>query len=110
MPIVILYSIAAGVIGLLPFSIFLLIPLELVMIYHLSVANKRPFSLSEFFLMGGLLVTVGGILQFVVGTIFVVAGGPMGWIAKAGFAAVFVFCFGWLVNRYYQLENAKAAR
>lgn len=105
---VVKYAIAAGVIGLIPLSILLLLVLEVIMVYHLSVINRRPFSLLELSVIWAILVAAGGILQGVVGTIFDLAG-PIGWVAKAVIAFVFVLCFGGLVNRYYEMENKKQA-
>ena len=103
---VIVYAIVAGLLGVIPGSIILLIPLEIGMVYHLSITNRRPFSLGELSLIWGALVVVGGVLQLVVGLIFVLTG-PIGWLAKAVFAFVFVMVFGGLVNWYYETENKK---
>lgn len=109
MPMVFAYAIAAGVIGFIPLSVFILIPLEIAMVYHLSVRNRRPFSLGELGLIWTLLITVGGVLQAVVGSIFVWAG-PVGWLAKSFFAFGFVLVFGGAVNWYYETENKSTPR
>lgn len=108
MGVVITYAIAAGIFGFIPGSIFILIPLELIMVYHLSVTNKRPFSLGEMSLLWGALLTVGTFLQVAVGSVFVWFG-PAGWLAKGAFAFLFVLGFGWLINAYYEGENRKQA-
>jgi hypothetical protein len=109
MSVVWMYAIAAGIIGLLPASSFVLIPLEAVMVYHLSTINKRPFSLGELAVIWAIVCGVSTALGGFIGTIFVVMGGPIGWIAKAGVAFAFVLGFGVLVNWYFQTENKKQA-
>jgi len=106
MGVVFVYAVVAGVVGLIPFSIIILIPLEIAMVYHLSVTNRRPFNLVELGVIWAILLTAGGFLQAVVGSIFVWAG-PVGWIAKAIFAFIFVLSFGGIVNWYYEMENRK---
>jgi hypothetical protein len=108
MGIVAAYAVVAGFLGFIPGSIIILIPLELIMVYHLSVANRRPFALGEFSMLSGALLTVGTILQLAVGSIFVWFG-PLGWLAKGAFAFIFVLGFGCLINAYYQTENRKQA-
>ena len=100
------YAILAGLIGFIPLSLILLIFLEAGMVYHLSVFNRRPFHLGELITILGLLLTLGALLQAFVGMIFV-WGGPLGWLAKGGFAFAFVLCFGGLVNKYYEAEGRK---
>jgi hypothetical protein len=106
MATVVMYAIAAGFIGLIPFSYFILMPLEVVMVYHLSVINKRPFNLAELSVIWIILFAISTFLHGIVGTIFDLLG-PIGWILKAGIAFVFVLGFGGLVNWYYQMENKK---
>ena|ERR1700689_1216247 len=101
------YAIAAGFIGLLPLSFLILMPLEVVMVFHLSTINKRPFSPGELSVILGILLIASSFFKFVVATIFVVLGGPIAWIAKAVLAFAFVLAFGGLVNRYYEMENCK---
>lgn len=100
------YALGGAVIGLIPFSSLFLILLEVVMVYHLSVIHKRPFSLGELGVIWGILLVFSGILHVVVGTIFDFMG-PFGWFAKAILALVFILCFGGLVNWYYDMENKK---
>ena len=57
---VIKYAVAAAIIGFFPGSIIILIPLEIAMVYHLSIIHKRPFNLGELGLICTALVTVGG--------------------------------------------------
>jgi hypothetical protein len=103
---VIKYAVAAATIGFFPGSIIILIPLEIAMVYHLSIIHKRPFNLGELGLICTALVTVGGGLQVVIGLIFNLVG-PLGWVAKGPMAAAFVLCFGGLVNWYYATEAQK---
>ena len=100
------YALAGAVIGLIPFSFVFLILLEVGMVYHLSIINKRPFSIGELGVIWGILLVASGTLQGVIGTIFDF-GGPVGWVAKAILALVFILCFGGLVNWYYEMENKK---
>lgn len=100
------YAVVAGIVGFIPGSILILIPLEIGMVYHLSIINKRPFSIGELSIIWTILLTAGGLLQLAVGTIFTWLG-PLGWLAKGGFAFVFVLSFGGLVNWYYETENRK---
>jgi hypothetical protein len=103
---VIKYAIAAAFIGFIPGSIVILIPLEIAMVYHLSIVHRRPFNLGELGLICTALATVGGGMQAMVGLIFNLAG-PLGWVAKGPMAAAFVLCFGWLINWYYATEVQK---
>ena len=106
MTIVLGYAIAAGMIGLIPLSFIPLILMEIVMVYHLSVVNRRPFSLGELGVIWTILLFTSGFLSGVVGTVFDLLG-PVGWIAKGGIAFAFVLAFGSLVNWYYRSENRK---
>lgn len=106
MSTVIKYAIAATIIGLIPFSAIFLMVLEVAMVYHLSVVNKRPFSLGELGIIWSILLVLSGVVHGIVGTIFDVFG-PLGWVAKAVIAFVFVMIFGGLVNWYYEAENRK---
>ena len=105
MPTVRKFALAAAFIGLLPFSSFFLVPLELVMIYRLSVLNRRPFSIVEFGFIA-IVCALGTVMRGWVAFIFTFLG-PLGWLAKAVIAGLFVLLFGWLVNQYYQSENMK---
>jgi hypothetical protein len=103
------YALAAAVIGFIPGSWIILMPLEIVMIYHLSVWNRRPFQLGELGLIGTVLLFVSGFFYAIVGSIFIWFG-PAGWFAKGLFAGLFVLSFGALVDWYYKSENRKQAR
>jgi hypothetical protein len=109
MSTVVKFALAAAVIGLFPFSIVFLLVLEVVMVYRLSVINKRPFNLGEMAVIWAILLAIGGFLQGVIGTIFDFAG-PVGWVAKGVIAFLFVLLFGYLVNWYYETENKKLPR
>jgi hypothetical protein len=102
------YAFVAGLIGFIPLSLILLLLLEAGMVYHLSLFNKRSFHLGELITILGTLLTLGTLLQAFVGMIFNL-GGPLGWIAKGGFAFLFVLCFGSLVNKYYEAESSKSS-
>lgn len=104
------YAIACAIVGLLPLSGAILMIIEAVMVYHLSVENKRPFNIAELIFIWGVLEVVSFILFVVVGGIFDVAAPFFGWIAKAGFAFGFVMLFGRLIDSYYRTENAKISR
>jgi hypothetical protein len=106
MATVVKYAFAAGVIGLIPFSFPLLMLLEVVMVYHLSVIHKRPFYIGELSIICGALLSFGFFLHVIFGIILDFLG-PVGWVAKAGVAFVVVIGFGSLVNWYYQMENKK---
>jgi hypothetical protein len=99
MKIVLMYGIVAAFIGLLPGSSPFLLLLEVAMVYHLSFVNKRPFSLVELGIIWTILIGIGGALQVLVGELL--------FFAKPVIAFMFVICFGWLVNKYYQMENQR---
>ena len=107
-PVLLKYAIAAAVIGLIPMSFPFLMVLEVVMVYHLSVVNKRPFNLAELSVIWIILLFVSGFFHGIVEVIFVFLG-PLGWVAKAAIAFGFVAGFGHLVNWYYETENKKQA-
>lgn len=100
------YAIACGLIGLIPFSFPLLMIIEVVLVYKLSIKHRRPFSIAELGIIWSILGVVSFILHGIVGTIFDFLG-PVGWIAKGAFAFGFVMGFGALVDWYYRTENAK---
>jgi len=104
------YAIACGLIGLLPLSGFILMIIECVMVYHLSVQYRRPFNAGELLVIWAILGFVSFILFVIVGGIFDVATPFIGWVAKAAFAFGFVMLFGKLVCSYYETENAKISR
>ena len=106
MELVIKYALAAAVIGFIPGSIIILLPLEIAMVYHLSKWHSRPFQLGELSVIWSILLFVSGVLYTIVGAIFVWFG-PAGWVAKGLFAGVFVLAFGGLVDWYYKTERRK---
>jgi hypothetical protein len=108
MELVTKYAFAAGIIGLFPLSVVILIPMEIAMVYHLSVVNKRQFRIGELLTICTILLFLSGILHGIAGTIMDMFG-PIGWLAKGIVAFVFVVLFGGLVNWYYQMENKKNA-
>lgn len=101
------YAIACAIIGLLPLSGFILMIIECVMVYHLSVQYRRPFNAGELIVIWGILGFISFILFVVVGGIFDVSVPLLGWIVKAAFAFGFVMLFGKLMCSYYETENAK---
>ncbi|HTV66567.1 MAG TPA: hypothetical protein VMD98_13240 [Bryocella sp.] len=103
------YALAAAVIGFIPGSVLILLPLEVAMVYHLSTWNRRPFQLGELSLIWSVLLFVSGVLYTIVGSIFLWFG-PAGWLAKGLFAGLFVLSFGALVDWYYKSENRKQSR
>lgn len=107
MELVMKYAVAGGFIGLIPLSVVILVPMEIAMVYHLSVVNKRPFHLGELAIIWAILLVLSSILHGIAGTMMDLLG-PVGWLAKGIVAFVFIAIFGGLVNWYYQMENKKA--
>jgi hypothetical protein len=107
MELVMKYAFAGGIVGFFPLSVVILIPMEIAMVYHLSVVNKRQFHLGELATIWAILLVMSGILHGIAGTMMDLLG-PVGWLAKGIVAFVFIVIFGGLVNGYYQMENKKA--
>ena len=103
------YAMLCGFVGFVPYSAFILIPIEILLIYRLSLVHQIPFRLGEF----GMLVTA----LWAVSQVFIVSVGLLlthvlviGWVAKAMIAFFFVLLFGTLANGYYHRESQKPLR
>lgn len=100
------YAVACGIAGIVPGGFPLLMVLEIVLVYHLSVVHGIPFRRGELAVIWAILVLASFILTLIVEAISVWFPGP-GWVVRGAMAFGFVMGVGWLVDSYYAAERRK---
>lgn len=84
----------------------LLMVLEIVMVYHLSVVHGIPFRRGELAVIWAILLLASFILALFVEAVLARFPGP-GWAVKGAIAFGFVMGAGWLVDSYYAAKRLK---
>ncbi|HSK81264.1 MAG TPA: hypothetical protein VLQ45_32730, partial [Thermoanaerobaculia bacterium] len=92
--------------GVIPGVFPLIMVLEIVLVYHLSVAHGIPFRRGELAVIWALLALASLILALIVEAILAWFPGP-GWVVKGAIAFGFVMGVGWLVDSYYAAKRRK---
>ena len=108
MNIVFWYAVACGIAGVIPGVFPLIMVLEIVLVYHLSVAHGIPFRRGELAVIWAILMLASLLLALIVEAILVWFPGP-GWVVTGAIAFGFVMGVGWLVDSYYA-RQAKETR
>ncbi|HEX6899010.1 MAG TPA: hypothetical protein VF789_04825 [Thermoanaerobaculia bacterium] len=106
MKIVLGYAVACGIAGGIPGGFPVLLVLEIVMVYHLSVVHGIPFRRVELAVIWAILVLASFVLTLLVEAILAWFPGP-GWTVKGAIAFGFVMGGGWLVDSYYAAKRRK---
>ena len=109
MNIVFGYAVACGVAAIMPVGFPLVLVLEIVLVYHLSVVHKIPFRRGEQAVIWAILMLASFILALIIETVearLVWFPGP-GWIVRGAIAFGFVMGVGWLVGSYYAAARRK---
>ena len=104
MNIVFGYAVACGIAGIIPGGFPLVMVLEIVLVYHLSVVHRIPFRRGELAVIWAILVLASFILTLIVETILAWFPGP-GWVVRGAIAFGFVMGVGWLVDSYYARQH-----
>lgn len=106
MNIVLGYAVACGIAAIVPGGFALFLVLEIVLVYHLSVAHRIPLRRVELAVIWAILMLASFILSLIVEAVSAWFSGP-GWVVKGAIAFGFVMGAGWLVDSYYAAEQRK---
>lgn len=106
MTIVFWYAVACGIAGVVPGGFPLIMVLEIVLVYHLSVAHGIPFKRGELAVIWAIVILASFILTLIIEAVLARFPGP-GWVVNGAFAFGFVMGVGWLVDSYYARKQRK---
>lgn len=99
-----IFALIGAVVALIPGASFLLIPLELIMLYLISVQHKA-FELGQFLAMSAAMITISGFLK---GLASFLHGIPLlGQLANSLVAGGFILIIGLLAQQYYAGQEAQ---
>jgi hypothetical protein len=100
------YAVACGIAGAMAWGFPLLMVLEIVLVYHLSVVHGIPFRRGELAVIWAILMLTSFILALIVEAVLDWFPGP-GRVVKGAIAFGFVMGVGWLVDSYYAAGRRK---
>ncbi|HEX7150427.1 MAG TPA: hypothetical protein VF618_02990 [Thermoanaerobaculia bacterium] len=92
------FALIGVVLGFVPGGSFLLIPLELFLIYRIAESH-RAFEFGSFLAMGSAIVVISGFLKGLASLLHAIPG--IGQMANSVVAFGFIMIIGTLAERYY---------
>ncbi len=99
-----IFAIIGAFLAIIPGASFLLIPLELLMLY--LIANKHEvFELGEFLAISAALITISGFLKGLASFLHSVP--VLGQLANSLVAGGFILIVGWLAQQHYASKKAQ---
>lgn len=99
------YAIIGAIVALVPMASFVLIPMEVYMVYKIATRHQA-FDLVHFAVFAAALVAVSTILKGMATYLHVIVG--IGQLANAGIAFFFILALGAVAEKHYEGQSAKS--